>query len=92
MNFAKAIPPKTNMHSTRKIAMLFVDVGRFSGTCISTLSAALNFAPLPRRRGLSSKLVPVSVAKNRLPALIAILNLHKDCPRCILKGIKPPSP
>ena len=28
MNFANAIPPKTNMHSTTKIAMLFVDVGR----------------------------------------------------------------
>ena len=36
---ANAIPPKTNMHSTTKIAVLFVDVGRFSGTCISTLSA-----------------------------------------------------
>ena len=42
MNFAKAIPPKMNMHSATKIAMLFVDVGRFSGTCISTSCAALN--------------------------------------------------
>ena len=42
MNFAKAIPPKMNMHSATKIPMLFVDVGRFSGTCISTSCAALN--------------------------------------------------
>jgi len=42
-NFAKAIPPKTNMHSNTKITMLFVvAVGRFSGTCTATLSAAVN--------------------------------------------------
>jgi hypothetical protein len=29
------------------------------------------------------------VAKSRLAAPIAILNLHKGCPRCFLKGIKP---
>jgi len=42
MNFAKAIPPKTNMPSNTKITMLFVAVGRFSGTCTATLSAAAN--------------------------------------------------
>jgi hypothetical protein len=41
MNFAKAIPPKTNMHSDTKITMLFVAVGRFSGTCTATLNSAL---------------------------------------------------
>ena len=29
-------------------------------------------------------------AKSRLPAPIAITNLHKGWPRCILKGIKSP--
>jgi len=29
MNFAKAIPPKTNMPSNTKITMLFVAVGRY---------------------------------------------------------------
>jgi hypothetical protein len=42
MNFAKAIPPKTNMPSNTKITMLFVTVGRFSGTRMATLSAAAN--------------------------------------------------
>jgi hypothetical protein len=37
MNLAKAIPPKTNMHSNTKITLLFVTVGRFSGTCMATL-------------------------------------------------------
>jgi hypothetical protein len=45
MNFAKAIPPKTNMHSDTKITMRFVTVGRFSGTCMATLSAAANSVP-----------------------------------------------
>jgi hypothetical protein len=31
MNFANAIRPKTNRHSTTNITMLFVGVGRFSG-------------------------------------------------------------
>src|SRR6516165_7375866 len=46
MNFAKAIPPKMNMHSATKIPMLFVDVGRFSGTCISTSCVAPLSSPL----------------------------------------------
>jgi hypothetical protein len=31
MNFANAIRPKINRHSTTNSAMLFVDVGRLSG-------------------------------------------------------------
>jgi len=31
MNFANAIRPKTNRHSTTNITMLFVGVGRLSG-------------------------------------------------------------
>jgi hypothetical protein len=46
MNFAKAIPPKTNMHSDTKITMLFITVGRFSGTCMATSSAASELGSL----------------------------------------------
>jgi hypothetical protein len=55
--------------------------------------------PLPRRIEhissnplIWSSLTASAPGGSRLLAPIAILNLHKGCPRCILKGIKPPSP
>jgi hypothetical protein len=67
------------------------DLAQISG-CAADRNLFYMALTMPARRFSPWNRGSVSVAKSRLPAPMAILNLHKDCPRCILKGIKPLRP